>query len=64
MPGIASWVVGMPIQAIASSVSAASGASIAAQQLDHPADVDALAEEDAAGDGLQRRVGVGQREVA
>ena len=28
MPGIASCVVGMPIQAIASSVSAASGASM------------------------------------
>ena len=28
MPGMASWVVGMPIQAIASSVSAASGAPI------------------------------------
>ena len=34
-----------------------------AQHLDHPADVDALADEDAAGDGAQPGVGVRQREV-
>ena len=62
-PGMRSLGVGSFIHVIAVSLSFVSVAPYVTEQLDHAADVDALSEDDLAGDDAQLGIGVVQRQV-
>ena len=64
IPGISDGSTGCPIHAIAVPSSETDGASISSSRLEHHADLDALVEDDRAGDRAQTRIGVRPGQVA